>query len=225
MPTALCSWYASKRRAACPLRPDRDRFPVRVARAFRDVAGLCHTGCRAAASTSTDLASHKSVPPVEEPWASRPLALEDQRQLLEPAQKQSAPPVQIFGCHRQARTREAPQESGQGDLSLHPGERRSQTVVHAAPPESEVPVRIAGEVEDVRVLEMPLVTVGRAEHRQDQFSARYPPAPDLRVLARVALGGHLHRAGVTQEFLDRRLGEGRVTPEPLRLLWMLQESE
>src|SRR5215208_88377 len=102
-------------------------------------------------------------------------AVEDQRQLLEPAQKQSAPPVQALGCHRQARTREAPQESTQGDLSLHPGERRSKAMVDA-PPESKVPVRIAGEVEDIRVLEMPLVTVGRAEHRQNQFAARYPPA-------------------------------------------------
>ena len=85
-------------------------------------------------------------------------ALEDQRQLLEPAQKQSGPPAQGYGC--QARTREAPQESVQGDLSLHPGERRSQAMVHAAPPEGEVPVRIAREVEDVGVLEIPLVTVG-----------------------------------------------------------------
>jgi hypothetical protein len=81
---------------------------------------------------------------VEASWAPISRALEDQRQLLEPAQIQSAPPVQAFGRHRQARAREAPQESGQGDLSLHPCERRSQTVVHAAPPEGEVPVRIAG---------------------------------------------------------------------------------
>src|SRR5918998_3586694 len=225
MPTALCSWCGSKRRAACPLQPDCDRFPARVARAFRDTAVLCDSGCKAAASTSTDLASHISVPPVEASWAPRSRALEDQRQLLEPAQKQSAPPAKGFGGHRQARTREAPQESAQGDLSLHPGERRSKAVVHAAPPEGEVPVRIAGQVQDVRVLEMLLVTVGRAEHRQNQSAAWYPRVTYLRVLTCVALGRHLHGAGVAQEFLDCRLGERRVKPEPRRLLWMLQESE
>jgi hypothetical protein len=160
MPTAPCSWYASKRRAACPLRPDRDRFPARVARAFRDVAGLCNTGCQAAASTSTDLASHISVPPVEASWAPISRALEDQGQPLQPAQEQSAPPEQGFG--RQARAREAPQEGVQGDLSLHLGERRSQAVVHAAPTEGEVPDRI-------------VLGVG------------YPPSPLRLVLARAGL--------------------------------------
>src|SRR5215216_7287262 len=98
-------------------------------------------------------------------------------------------------------------------------------MVHAAPSEGEVPVRIAGEVEGIGVFEMPLVVVSRTEHCQDQLAARYRRVPDLRVLTCVALGRHLHRAGVAQELLDRRLYERRVVPEPLRLLWMLEEGE
>jgi hypothetical protein len=40
-------------------------------------------------------------------------------------------------------------------------------MMYATPPEGEVLVRITREVEGVGVLEVPLVAVGRAEHRQD----------------------------------------------------------
>jgi len=53
-----------------------------------------------------------------------------------------------------------PQERAYGDLPLHPGERRPQAVVHAASSEGEVPVRIACEIEEIGILEMPLVAVG-----------------------------------------------------------------
>jgi hypothetical protein len=53
---------------------------------------------------------------------------------------------------------------------------------------------------------VPLVAVGRAQDRQDQLPARYSRAVNLHVVARVALGRHLLGRGVTQQFLDRRLG-------------------
>lgn len=158
----------------------------------------------------TDLAIealHISVPPVGTAWATRLRALEDERQPLQSAQEQSPAPAKVFRRHRQARLGEAPQERADGDLPLHPGERRPQAVMYAAPPEGEVPVGVAREVEDVGVLEVPPVAVGRAEHRQDQLTARYRRPRDLHVLARVALGRHLHGRGVAQELLDRRLRE------------------
>jgi hypothetical protein len=98
-------------------------------------------------------------------------------------------------------------------------------VVHAAPPKGEVPVRNAREVKYVGGLELPLVAVCRAEHRQDPFAARYGRALYLYVLARVALGRHLDWRSVTQQLLDRRFCERRFAHEPLHLLGMLEEGE
>jgi hypothetical protein len=56
-------------------------------------------------------------------------------------------------------------------------------VVHAAPPEGEVPVRVPGEVKGVGVLEVPLVVVGRAEDRQNELATGHDRTRDLYVLA------------------------------------------
>src|SRR3712207_9043884 len=87
-----------------------------------------------------------------------------------------------------------------------------------------MPVRISGEVEDVGILKVPFVAVGRAENCQDQLATRYSRALNLYLLACVALGRHLHGRGVTQQLLDRRFYEQRFVPEPLHLLGMLEEE-
>src|ERR671915_512122 len=85
----------------------------------------------------------------------------------------------------------APEGSDAGGLSrlsLLPSGRVAPpgNVVHVAPSEGEVPVRVAGELQRVGVLEMVFVVVGRAKHRQDQLAARYRRSRDLYDLARVA---------------------------------------
>ena len=74
-------------------------------------------------------------------WYKR--VLQDERQPLQSAQEQPTPPAQGFGRHRQACPGEAPQKCAYGDLPFQTGERRPEAVVRAAPPEGEVPVRIA----------------------------------------------------------------------------------
>ena len=88
-----------------------------------------------------------------------------------------------------------------------------------------MPVWIARQVEDVGAIEFPLVVVGRAEYRQDQLAARDRRPCDLHVLACVAFGRQLYRAGLAQELLDRRLGERRVAAEGLCLFVVLEEGE
>src|SRR5918994_298590 len=118
------------------------------------------------------------------PLGPSPLG-KSERQPLQSAQKHPPPPAQGFGRHRQTPAREATQEGFHGYLSFHPGEWRPQAMVHAAPSEGEVPVWVAGELQRVRVLEMVLVVVGRAKHRQDQLAPRYRRSRDLYNLARV----------------------------------------
>jgi hypothetical protein len=86
----------------------------------------------------------------------------------------------------------------------------------STPPEGEVPVRIPCDVEDVGILEVPLVAVGRAEDRQDKLAAGDDSARNLDVLARVALGRYLHGRGVTQQLLPAVLSWRSSSGSPNR---------
>jgi hypothetical protein len=90
---------------------------------------------------------------------------------------------------------EALQERGKGDLTLHPGERRAETMVNAAPPEGQVSVGLAGQIQVPGFVEVPLVAVGRTEDPESELTAGDPGAGDLEILAGVALGRNLDGRG------------------------------
>ena len=64
----------------------------------------------------------------------------------------------------------ATEKSVDGDLAFEPGEQGAETVM-APQPERQVPVRLARDVQLLRVGEMALVVVGRADGREDEFPA------------------------------------------------------
>src|SRR3954447_22545367 len=134
-------------------------------------------------------------------------------------------PAQRLGGHGQIYAGKAFKERGDGDLALHPGERRAEAVVYAATPECQVLVGIAAQLENVGIVEVPLVAVGRTEYREDEISAGYPGARDLDILPGVALGRDLDGRRVPQQLFDRRLDKLWICFELLELLGMLHERE
>ena len=74
-------------------------------------------------------------------------------------------------------------------------------------PECHVPVRLAGKVELVRVLELAPVAIGRREPGEDPLAARDRHAADIRVLPGVSFGRRQQRAVVAQQLLDACLDQ------------------
>src|SRR5829696_5887770 len=97
--------------------------------------------------------------------------------------------------------------------------------MHSASPEGKVLVGVSRKVEGVRLIELPLVTVGRTEHREHQLSPGYFGPRDLEVLPGVAFGRDLDGRRVPQQLLDRGLDELWIGPEFFLLLGVFDQRE
>jgi hypothetical protein len=71
-------------------------------------------------------------------------------------------------------------------------------------------VRLARRVVHIRVHELLLVAIGRAQHAQHQVAVSDPRASDLEAIAGSALGCHLNWTDEAQQLLDHRLRQARV---------------
>ena len=104
---------------------------------------------------------------------------------------------------------------------LEPGEVRAEAVV-GAEPERDVPIRVARDVEDVRVLEHGLVAVRRRERHQHRLAlGNGHAAEDL-----IAGGGAhelLHRRHVPEHLLHRARHEVEVVHQESQLLGMREQ--
>src|SRR6185369_370053 len=90
------------------------------------------------------------------------LRAERDRQLREPTEHQAFAPAERARWDGEPEVRRAAQQGVDRDLPFEPREGRAQAVVDAQA-EGEVAVRVAGEVEAVGILELPLVPVGGGE--------------------------------------------------------------
>src|SRR5919202_3670443 len=91
--------------------------------------------------------------------------------------------------------------------------------------EGQMPVRLTREQEAIRVCELLLVAVGRADRAEDHLAAWNQDPGNGYLLARIAFGRQLDRAGVTQQLFDRRFDQRWIVLQQRHLLGMLQESK
>ena len=138
-------------------------------------------------------------------------------QRFQAVQDQPGPPAQGLRRDGEPQVRNPAQQAVDGDLSLEPGQRRAQAEMHALA-ERHVPVRLAREVQCIRVIELPLIPVGGCEHGKHHLTARNRHAGDRHVLARVSFRRRFQRAVVTQELFDGRLDQRGLVSQPIHLL-------
>ena len=101
------------------------------------------------------------------------------------------------GAGAQADPREALQQHLQRDAGLEARERRAEAMVDAAP-EREVGVRVAPDIEPVRIVERVRIPVARAEQDEDVV------APAQRESVHLAIGKHAHLRGLYRSRLGAR---------------------
>ena len=117
------------------------------------------------------------------------------------------------------------QQLVQRDHALHPGQRGTETTVHAVT-QSDV-LRLASvpvDVEGVRVGERPLVPVGRTHTQQHRVSGGNRDAVQLNVFQAVpdeVLGGRLP----AQQLLDRSGNLAAIIEQHLPLIRMFSEGD
>src|SRR5215218_8012780 len=94
----------------------------------------------------------------------RPYLGESHRQGLQRAHTKSWPPLGRIA--RQTEIAEAAQKRAEGDLALHPGQRRADAEVRAVP-EAEMGVGMAPNLKPLRIGKLRRVAIGRGEHAHD----------------------------------------------------------
>ncbi len=90
--------------------------------------------------------------------------------------------------------------------------------------ERQMPIGLAGDVENLRIAEVGFVAIGRREPGHHERPARDARPGDRDVLARDARARELQRARVPQELFNGRCGEGRVGLQQGPLLRMLDQG-
>jgi hypothetical protein len=112
--------------------------------------------------------------------------------------------------------RDPTEELLEGDPGLEPRERGPEAVVDAFP-EGDMPLRVAREVQPVRLRPMPLVTIGRRPHERDASALG-----DHRAVHPDVAGGrprqHLDRRVEPEQFLDRGRRDRRLGTQHLPLV-------
>ena len=123
----------------------------------------------------------------------------------------------------QAEIAETAQQRVEGDLPLHPGERRADAEVSAVA-EAEVRVGMAPDVEALRIGELRRITIGRGEHAHDLLARLDGLAAEVEIGGR---GPHheLERRLVAERLLDGRTGQAGVLVAQAPLIGIAQDVE
>src|SRR5713101_5005573 len=140
-------------------------------------------------------------------------ARESSERVVEPALRLTA---EFDGLH-------LAREEGQHDLGFQARHRHADTAVDSDA-EGEVAGRAARDVEAVRVLPTPSVSVRGGQEEQDLLALAEPRPPDLDG-ARRGTEERLDRRLEPEHLLERRARKRGIVPEPLPLLRMLREAE
>lgn len=121
---------------------------------------------------------------------------------------------------REFQVGERPDERRKRDARFEAGQRCPETMVSSVA-ERQMLHRAAGDVELLRVVELPGVAVGRGQNQQDPLAGLDLVAAQFEVLLHAA-GERLRRPVVAQDLLDGLRHERRVVPERLQLLWVAE---
>ena len=110
------------------------------------------------------------------------------------------------------------------DSRLRPSELETEAEMHACA-EGEVRVRVARDVETVRILELGRIAVCRREESGEHVAAAELPSLPDHVAGREARLGHLHWRYVAQAFLDAGRHQAWIALQPAALILMRQQRK